>query len=67
MGKKCDLSDFDRGMNVGARKGGLSISETLLISWDFQTQQSLVFAENGVKNKKHLVSSSSAGKKMHCG
>ena len=28
MGKKCDLSDFDRGMIVGARQGGLNISET---------------------------------------
>ena len=28
MGKKCDLSDFDRGMIVSARQGGLSISET---------------------------------------
>ena len=26
-GKKCDLSDFDSGMIVGARQGGLSISE----------------------------------------
>ena len=26
--KKCDLSDFDWGMIVGARQGGLSISET---------------------------------------
>ena len=25
MGKKCDLSDFDLGMIVGARQGGLSI------------------------------------------
>ena len=28
MGKKYDLSDFDLGMIVGARQGGLSISET---------------------------------------
>ena len=28
MGKKCNLSDFDHGMIVGARQGGLSISET---------------------------------------
>ena len=28
MGKKCDLSDFQRGMIVVARQGGLCISET---------------------------------------
>ena len=28
MGKKCDRSDFDSGMIVGARQGDLSISET---------------------------------------
>ncbi len=28
MGKKGDLSDFERGMVVGARRDGLSISET---------------------------------------
>ena len=27
MGKKCYVSDFDCGMIVGARQGGLSISE----------------------------------------
>ena len=27
MGKKCDRSDFDCGMIVGARRGGLMISE----------------------------------------
>ena len=30
MGKKCNLSDFDCGMIVGARKGGLSTSADLL-------------------------------------
>ncbi len=28
MGKKEDLSDFKRGMVVGARRSGLSISKT---------------------------------------
>jgi len=28
MGHKCDLSDFDRGMVVGARQAVLNISET---------------------------------------
>ena len=43
-------------MIVGARQGGLSIS------LDFHAQQSLEFAANGAKNKKHPVSSSSAGR-----
>ena len=50
MRRKCDLSDFDRGMIVGARQGGLSISEKLLISWDFHTQQSVDFTQSGAKN-----------------
>ncbi len=28
MGKKGDLSDFERGIVVGARRAGLSISKT---------------------------------------
>ena len=38
-------------MIVGARQGGLSISETADLL-GFSAQQSLEFAENGVKNKK---------------
>ncbi len=37
MGKKGDLSDFERGMVVGARRAGLSISKTAvrLLIFDF--------------------------------
>ena len=50
MGKKCDLSDFDRGMIVGARQGALSISETAeLLGFPRTT---LEFAENSVKNRR---------------
>ena len=38
MGKKCDLSDFDRAMIVGARQAGFCVAA------DFHTQQSLEFA-----------------------
>ena len=44
MGKKCDLSDFDCGMIIGARQGGLSISETVDLLWFSGTHQSLEFA-----------------------
>ena len=50
MGKKCDLSDFDREVIVGAPQGGLNISETA--DRDFHVEQSLKFAENAAKNKK---------------
>ena len=51
MGKKFDWCDFDRGMIVGVRKGGLSISETADL-WGFYARQ----------NINHPVSSCSAGK-----
>ena len=28
IGEKCDLLDFDHGVIIGARQGGLNISET---------------------------------------
>ncbi len=46
MGKKGDLSDFEREMVVDARRAGLSISK-MLIYWDFYAQPSLVFTGNG--------------------
>ncbi len=51
-GKKGDLSDFERGMFVGARRAGL------LIYWDFHAQAYLGFIENGLKKRKYPVSGS---------
>ena len=56
MGKKGDLSDFERGMVVGARRAGLSIK--LLIYWDFHAQPSLGFTENGPNKRTYPVSGS---------
>ena len=55
MGKKCDLSDFDRGMIVGSRQGGLSISETDDLP-EFSCATFSRVAENGAKNKKKTSS-----------
>ncbi len=46
LGKKGDLSDFERGMVVGARQTGLSISKTTDL---------LGFSENGPKKRKYPV------------
>lgn len=59
--KKCDLSDFDCGMNVGARGTGLKTLK-LLITWDFHKEPSVDFTENGVKNQ-HTLSNSSVDRK----
>ncbi len=50
MGKKGDLSDVERGMVVGFRRAGLSISKTADLL-GFSPQPSLGFTENGQKQK----------------
>ncbi len=54
MRKKGDLSDCEHGMVVGARRAGLSISETADL-WGFSC------TTNGPKKRKHPVSGSSLG------
>ena len=50
MGKKCDLSDFDHGTIVGAKQGGLSMSETAyLLGFSRTTVSSL---QRMVRKKK---------------
>ncbi len=57
MGKKGDLSDFERGMVVGVRQAGLSISKSADLL-GFHAQPSLGFTENGPKKRKYPVSGS---------
>ncbi len=58
MGKKGDLSDFECGMVVGARRAGLIISKTTDLLGFSCTQPSLGFTEYGPKNRKYSVSGS---------
>ncbi len=60
MGKKGDLSNFEHGMVVGARRAGLSISKTAdLLGF---SQPSLGFTENGLKKIKYPVNGSCVDK-----
>ncbi len=51
MGKKEDLSDFERGMVVGARRARLSISETADLLGFSHTTISRVYRERFKKEK----------------
>jgi len=55
MGMKGDLSGFEHGMAVGARRAGLSIPESPDLLGFSRT-------DNGQKKRKYPVSSSPVGK-----
>ncbi len=59
--KKGDLSDFETGMVVGARRAGLSISETADLP-GFSCTTISGFAGNGPKKRKYPVSGSCVDK-----
>ena len=65
MWKKGDLSDFERGLVVSARRAGLSISETADLLGFSRTTISRV-TENGPKKRKYPVSGTLLGENALC-
>jgi len=59
MGKKGDLSNFEHGMVVGARRTGLSVLQfDQLLGFSRTT---IWFTKNGLKREKHPVCGSPVG------
>jgi len=55
MGKKCDLSNFEHGMVVGARRPGLSISQSTQLLGFSRTTISRVYKEWCEKEKTSSI------------
>uniref|UniRef100_A0A3B3QF02 Transposase Tc1-like domain-containing protein n=1 Tax=Paramormyrops kingsleyae TaxID=1676925 RepID=A0A3B3QF02_9TELE len=62
MGKKGDLSNFERGMVVGARRAGLSISQSAQLLGFSRTSISWVYKEWCAKGKTSSMRQSCGGK-----
>ncbi|XP_014050379.1 acidic leucine-rich nuclear phosphoprotein 32 family member B isoform X2 [Salmo salar] len=64
MGKKSDLRDFERGMIVGARRAGSSISQTAALLGFSRTTVSVVYREWRDKQKTSSQRQSSGRKQL---
>jgi len=60
MGNNGDLSNFERGRDVGATRA-IFHQKIQFSYWDFHTQPFVGFTKNGVKREKHPVCGSPVG------